>query len=356
MKEWNSALNPFNSLKALIYREWLEKCAAGECPVPVTVAIDPTNKCNLDCIWCNAYNMIHQDKKELSKDHLLNLADLLKVWGVISTCIAGGGEPLMNPSTNDFMIKCYKNKIANSIITNGTLLNISNMEIIANTCRWIGISVDAGTENTYIKVKGIKNKNFFNIVLDNITTLRKIIDETGAECEIGYKFLLHPNNQHEILRAAEVAKMAGAHEFQVRPVGWENHYLAKGQLKWDYESIDRQLELMFELGTEKFRVYGIRHKYAEDLKRKVNFTKCRAASLHPAFCADGMVHACIDMRGREDLVLCEHFDVMKFWNSDKHKKIMDNIDVTKCTKCTFSGYNEIIESVFIKDKMCRKHI
>ena len=62
------------------------------------------------------------------------------------------------------------------------------------------------------------------------------------------------------------------------------------------------------------------------------------------------------MRGRKDLILCDHFNIIEFWNSKEHKEIMDNINVNNCTKCTFAGYNEIIEKVFIQDNMCRNHI
>ena len=360
MKEWNNPYNPFNSAKILMYADKLKQCAAGECPVPVTVAIDPTNKCNYDCIWCNAYDIRHQKRVELSKDELLELADFIKDWGVRSTCVAGGGEPYMNKHTSDLLIRCKENGLSNSIITNGSLLTHLDINVIANTCRWVGISMDASSVETYNKVKGISNDKIFDKVLDNISEIRGTIDSIGSDCDIGYKFLLHPFNQHEIYNAAVLAKSVGADDFQVRPVGWENMTLAKGKLEWNFESINSQLEKMFELEDDNFHVYGIRHKYANDLKKKVNFNKCRASSLHPAFCADGKLYSCIDMRGKKELVICDYLpeikNVLKHWNSKGHKAILNNINVNSCTKCTFAGYNEIIEKVFIQDTMCRNHI
>jgi len=55
--------------------------------------------------------------------------------------------------------------------------------------------------------------------------------------------------------------------------------------------------------------------------------------------------------------LCKHdpdpYKLIEFWNSEEHKTIIKNIDINKCPRCTFTAYNEIIEDVIIKDKMCR---
>jgi len=361
MKEWNDQVNPFNSMKALVWADHLMGCAKGEFLPPVTVAIDPTTKCNYNCIWCNAFD-VRQNKAEMSKEHLIKLADFFKSWGVKSTCIAGGGEPLMNKYTVDFIKRCYINGLSNSVITNGSFLNDNIIDVVANECRWIGFSMDAGTVETYNSVKGITNNKIFPKLINDITKLCDKINKNNNICDVGYKFLLHPYNQHEIIKAAKLAKECGVNDFQVRPVGMDNItlYRNKEKPKFDYNLINEQLEKIFLLEDENFHVYGIRHKYSDDLRRKINYKKCWASPLHPAFCADGNVHLCIDMRGKEELILCSHdpdpAEILKHWGTDKHKEILDNINVAKCTKCTFAGYNEIIEKAFVGDKLCRNHI
>ena len=75
------------------------------------------------------------------------------------------------------------------------------------------------------------------------------------------------------------------------------------------------------------------------------------------FAANGNCYLCLDHRGNKDMVLCSHFpdpyEVLKHWNSDRHKKILQSIDPRNCPRCTIGPYNEIVEQVIIEDRMCR---
>jgi hypothetical protein len=67
------------------------------------------------------------------------------------------------------------------------------------------------------------------------------------------------------------------------------------------------------------------------------------------------VHLCFDVRGKKEWILCKHYpdprEILKVWGSEKHKKIIDSVNVSKCPRCTFGPYNEIIEKAIIEDKM-----
>lgn len=363
MKEWNNSFNPFNSMKVLLWREHLEACAKGNYLPPVTVDTDPSNICNYKCIWCNAYDIINCDKKQnLPEDHLLKLADFYKEWGVNSSCVAGGGEPLVNNGTMAFLERMKQNGLESGLITNGSLLTDEIIDIIAKTCRWVGFSMDSASPETYSKVKGINDTKFFNKVVENIKKLTKRIDELGIKNDVAYKFLLHPYNALEIYDAVKLAKEIGVKDFHLRPVGWDNLTITKDQEKLHFENlktqIDKQMEEALKLETKDFHVYGIRHKFNDDFSPKKNFKKCWAIPILPTFGADGNVHTCFDMRGRKDLILCSHFpdvrEILKVWNTEYHKRMIDGIDVNKCPRCTFSMYNEAVEQVIIEDKMCYK--
>ena len=361
IKEWSNQWNPFNSAKALIWREQLEGCAKLDFLPPVSVDIDPSNRCNLDCIWCNAALNMQGKKYDIPEDHLMKLADFFAEWGVKSACVAGGGEPFINPATGKLLLKLKENGIQPGPITNGTLLNDELIDIIANTCRYIGISMDAARNNTYMTIKGIKNPEIFNNVIKNIDKLCKRVKELKTECRVCYKYLLHPINAGEIFKAAQLAKSLGVRDFHLRPVGWDNVLKTDGKAEVDFynmmDSINQQIEAAMELEDENFNVFGIRHKFSYNFERKVNFKKCWAAPLISTFGADGNCHLCFDLRGKKELILCSHYpdpyEVLKHWNSERHKRILQSIDPQKCPRCTFGPYNEIIENVFQKDSMCR---
>ncbi len=359
MQEWKSQWNPFNSVKILMFREWLEACAKGDYLSPPMVDIDPSNRCNFKCGFCNAWDMIHRKSNDLPTEHLIKLADFLAEWGVKSTCVSGGGEPMMNKGFNQLLLRLHENGIAIGPISNGSLMTDEHIEVISKTCRWIGFSIDASTNETYMKIKGIDNPKIFDIVLNNIKKLSTRIAKDQSKCDIGFKFLLTPTNAHEIYNAALLAKNVGAKDFHVRPACWDNIALKnnKESFKSCMDIVDAQMGYARELETPNFRVYGIRHKFNPDFTRKVNFKKCRAIPMLPTFGADGNVHTCFDMRGREDLIMCSHYPdpkaILKYWNSKEHKKQVDGIDPNTCPRCTFGVYNEVIEQVFMDDKMCR---
>lgn len=371
MKEWNDPFNPFNSMKVLMWRRHLEHCAKRDFLTPVTVDVDPSNKCNFDCVFCNAYDMMNQpgETKIMPEDHLLRLADFLADWGKDtiegnpkSACVAGGGEPLTNPGTMAFLERMHLNNLECGLITNGSLLNDEMIEIVAKTCRWVGFSMDAASPATYSKIKGIKNEKIFNKVIENIRKLTRKIVDTGAVNDVSYKYLVHPWNALEIYDAAKLAKEIGVRDFHLRPVGWINLTKTKNKERLNFKPllklIDDQIEKALELEDSRFHFYGVRHKFTEDMSPKKNFRKCWTIPLLPCFGADGWVHTCFDMRGKKELRMCQHYpdpyELERFWNTEEHRKLVDSIDVQKCPRCTFTVYNEAVEKAVIEDRMCYK--
>lgn len=367
MKEWNDQFNPFNSMKILRHWKHLQACAIGEYLTPICVSIDPTNKCNFDCCFCNSHKVVADGKETMSEEHMIKLADFFKDWGsdkpeghIKAVYLTGGGEPLMNPNTMSVIERLKQNDIESAVITNGTFLNDEKIDIIAKNCRWIGVSVDAVTNKTYNYMKGLPvNSTVYDLVIENIKKIVKRSRELNTGCDVCFKFLLHPYNMSEIFEAAKLAKEIGVKDFHLRPIRYINFEkidASKINFKDNIEFINKQFELVHTLNSKNFNVYGVRHKFNLDLSIKKNFSKCRIIPIEPTFGADGYVHTCFDMRGKEDMILCNHYpdvtEIARIWNSDKHKKIMASIEVEKCPACTFSMYNEAIEKTILKDKMC----
>jgi MoaA/NifB/PqqE/SkfB family radical SAM enzyme len=366
MIEWSNPWNPFNSAKVLLWREHLEACAQENYLPPVTVDLDPANKCMYDCPHCNAYDMIRYSQQVMSEEHMIKLVDFLADWRDSthhktpnSACISGGGEPFMNKSIDVLFEHMHEKSMEIGIITTGYPLTDKNIDVIARTTRWIGFSMDAALNTTYKKVKGIKKDDAMQIVIENMKKLVKRVEHYKTKCDVSYKFLLTPDNALEIYEAIKLAKEIGVKDFHLRPAGWDN--LSKVKEKPDYstyiDEINKQIEEGMKLETPNFSVFGIRHKFNPDFTRKINFSRCWAIPILPTFGADGNVHTCFDMRGRKDLILCRHdpdpAEILKVWNTDYHRNMIRNIKIEKCPRCTFGAYNEIVEKVIIDDSMCK---
>jgi pyruvate-formate lyase-activating enzyme len=384
MKEWsvNKKWNPFNSYKLLahLYRWRLIKRGAS-IPQPVLVTVDPINECNLSCRWCNSSYILNNRHLMIDGDTLLDIAEGLACWhgspewpaGVEAVCIAGGGEPLLHPEIGRFIESCVDKGIDVGVVTNG--INIDKFIPQLSLCTWVGVSVDAGSPETFMNLKG---ENLFNKVSNNIRNLTEYAFRN--KCTLGsdrqgygvsYKYLLYNGNIHEVAEAAKTAKEIGCKNFHLRPAGvpW---YKLNGKRKSYFEDGIRE-QLIKEIGTARqledgnFGVYGITHKFGHDLNIANNFTSCYALFMTAVFMPPRnkgkgkfRISACCDRRG--DLRLEFHEDIADFrevyrlWGSDEHWKIFDSIDITECPRCTYQPHNQIYEHVILRDNMTYKFI
>ena len=382
VEEWSvgKKYNPFNSYKMLaqVYRWRLIK--RGEAiPQPALVTIDPTNKCNFNCIWCNSDYILSKRNQQLSKKALLSIADFLAEWqgspvwepGVEGVCIAGGGESLLHPNTPDLINRLRDNGIEVGVVTNGT--NLGKCKKALSRCTWVGVSVDAGTPETFEKIKGV---NYFDKVIDG---MKELIDYAGEDTQLGqnkpgygvsYKYLLHPYNAGEIERAVKIAHDIGCKNFHLRPMGVPWDKLASGSEVFDMPSIDtfkEQLTASRKYETNTFGVYGVTHKFDSKLNVANQFKQCYAVFMTCAFMPavdwnnDHItVGLCCDRRGDKRLELGQNLDdvgkLKKLWGSEKHWKIFDSINLKDCPRCTYTPHNQIYEHVIQQDSMTYKFI
>ncbi len=387
MKEWSNRFNPFNSdkLMAHLYR-WKEIQRGKEIPPPVLVTVDPTNVCNLSCGWCNSQYLQKQNQNQLSKETLSDLADFLKGWrkdqfGLEAVCIAGGGEPLLNPNTGYFIdklakpgcnqglpdvsgcdVNCqgYRTNVKVGIVTNGIEID-KNLEALAN-CSWVGVSIDAGTPETYKKLKG---DDKFIKVMENIVNLNEIskgkpLNAPGQGHGISYKYLLHPGNVREVYQAAKIAKEIGCRNMHIRPFGnpWDRKIDSVFSYG-DIEEFQEQLVKARELEDETFKIFGITHKFDGNFNKANDFKECHAIFMTADFLpptSNGKYNLglCCDRRGDDRLTmedLNDFNDVKMFWGSKEHWDMFDKIKVKECPRCTYQPHNILYEKAIKEDNL-----
>lgn len=369
--EWTDKYNPFNSFKALVHADNFEQIIKsekekGKIKPPIVVNMDLTNKCNYNCRFC----MFGGNRKRMDNDSQffranttslpLGYAPLLpkiwKIWGVKASCLAGGGEPALHPDCLPLIKACKKNKIELGFVTNGFLVNNQEwFDTLCDCCKFVGFSIDAGTEEDYHKVKRVPEENFI-AVLENMSHLVDTKKERKSNVQLGFKFLLDEFNYKHIYEACEYAKEIGCNHFQFRPaINYNNVHFFKDKLDSIWNQIAKAQK---DFETKDFKVIGVQHKHNPDLSKAHNFEKCRATMLTSTWCADGKVYLCTDSRGCQWAYLCNYYPnpqkVVNIWGSKKHWDIINKIDFKKnCDRCTLAPYNEFFEQVFINDRMDR---
>lgn len=337
--------------KELFHTQRLKAIVSGEYLPPPVVEIDPSNACNQECVWCISKEYRDGSKKEIiKKDALFALLRELQSWQVKYNDVAytensdnleneiivkvdaiswiGGGEPLVSKNVAEAITLSNELGFQNAVVTNGVFLD--RIGSLANIISWVGVDVDAGNAETYHKVHGTKDSNEFNVVLKN---MRDFVQKGGT---VDFKFLIDRENVNEIGEAVKLAKDIGCRMFFARPA-------------W-YKDKNRQVDITdlavlsgrFQELSEKYDLpvnYQFVKAQAEVAGRQ--YSKCRATPLVPVFGADGNIHICCDRREDKSLVLCSwmHDDWRSIWSSQKHRKIIDEINLEECPRCRYDVYN-----------------
>ena len=355
-KESVYKFSSFDSMKVLAWQdnlrnmyEWSEGKDV-KLMAPVSVTVDPTNICNVNCHWCIWKDFRKENPITMPKNQLLEMPKFLKEWGVKSVCVAGGGEPLLHPNIVDFFHALQENDLQVGLITNGIKLDDPEIrEVVRDVCRWVGISVDAATSQTFQRVKKTLVGDFKKVI-DNIAWLGKNKLPSGQP-QIGLKFLIHHLNYGEMFQFADTAKTLGADDVHFRPVYLPGYNFSPGVRK-TAEFHLREARKVLE--DDNFHIYGILHKFERDWVRAIRFEKCRATPIAGFFAADGVFYNCCDRRGDKDLNLGKFYPYDKFlekWGSKEHFEKVKHISPRACPRCTQTITNEIIEKVIIKDEM-----
>ena len=375
-KEWKDEYNSFNSNKGLTYfashylpiSRWLK--GEGPLPPPIELSLDPAHLCNFKCGHCNAQRyLVHnpsevpEDKKIMTKQHLHNLIDFVADWGVKGVCIGGGGEPLMNKNAWDLPSYIYGKGMESGIPTNGSLIN----DYTANEmmyCRWVGISLDSGTRDTYKKVHGV---DCFDKTVKNLELLVKTKEKTGSKVDIAVKYLIRPDNWQDIETACKISKDIGVRDFHARPADLERKDVKSAMnINYNLDAINELFERCHQTENDQFKVYTIVHKYNPEFKVEHTFGNCVSSSLMLQACSNGKNYVCADHRLENRFQLGSHYpspqNILTFWGSDKHRNMLKSINVDKeCGRCTYGKYAEQIERLAMgvkkdksreKDPMC----
>jgi len=352
IQEWIDKYNPFNSLKALSHVEYWRQIKNGVIPPPRFISIDPSGVCNFKCPHCNAWESLKSTKADrLSIEDIDKIIEMLADWKTRAVCIGGGGESLTNQYTGYLIDLLVHKKIRIGVVTNGSL--IQNFIPHLQLCEWLGVSMDAATPETYSKMKGMPGETF-NAVIENIARLTS--SRIGhRKPEVTYKFLIHPSNCHEIYEAARIAKDAGCDLIHLRPgaapwfnIDYKGFHFSESMV----DEGKRQIEsARADFEDESFKVYGVMHKFTMDWIAKKSFQKCYAGYVTCFVSSNGTIGLCCDRRGDSGIELCHINDYKEFWGSERHKKIVEAIEVSRCPRCTYCHVNEIFENVVLDDRM-----
>jgi len=286
---------------------------------PVIVELDPTTACNFRCPDCINTKLLN--KGEIENQRLSKLLIEFGESGVKGIIFIGGGEPLAHSSMPGPIIEAHNLGMSIGLTTNGSLID-RYLNEIANYVQWTRVSVDAGTQETFSKVRPSFISNSFLKVTTNIEALAKI--KKGI---LGYSFLLIEHrdsdgqvvtNVHELFSAAKLAKNIGCDYFEYKPAVDEHHNLIPLSNTMKNE-IERQRPLMDALNASGFQIISpkstghlLTNKLPNQLK---NYQTCPSLELRTVVTPKG-IYPCPYKRGIEGQKIGEiNANFKEYWTS-----------------------------------------
>jgi MoaA/NifB/PqqE/SkfB family radical SAM enzyme len=306
---------------------------------PEIVQIDPTNKCNYNCVYCWSYSpllksrkSVEWNKQEIEFDFFKRIVDELAKLNVDIISLPGGGEPFMHPRIMD-MIEYVKSKgLKLSILTNASLMSKDVVErIVGLGVDHLLVNISCASPETYTKMHPNQKMERFNEIKNNLVYLNELKKRSKMKNPyIKIVNMITNFNYREMPAMVEFAKEIGADFVSFKPTstleGTNSLLLSKEQIeeavnhakkllvKMKEEGIDNNLDNFIKLVTQ-----DLSGQYTEDLIRKIG---CYTTWYYWRVTADKTFapccHAPIHVKIGED-----RFE--EIWNSPTYKKFRRKI-------------------------------
>ncbi len=322
---------------------WLQ----GKTVYPIYMELSPAGSCNHRCTYCGLDFMEYRPKfleTELLKKRLTEFGQL----GVKSIMYAGEGEPFLHKDIGDIICHTKHSGMDVAVTTNGTLMKSELIDRILGVTEWIKVSVNGATKETYTKIHQCREEDFDRLMA-NLAYAVELRRKKSYRCTLGLQLLLLPENAHETLALAQLAKEMGLDYLVVKP--YSQHPQSKthtynGIRYSEYEYLGKDLQV---LNSDHFQVIFRIHtmkKWDEGEKR---YQRCLGLPFWSYIDADGNVWGCSVYLG-DDRFLYGNIYKQSFkeiWEGEKRKKslkwVEESLDVSTCrVNCRMDEVNKYL--------------
>jgi MoaA/NifB/PqqE/SkfB family radical SAM enzyme len=184
---------------------------------PVSINLDLTSSCNFACPHCVDSKIINTGEF-LKLEDIKRSVDTLKSHGILSIILLGGGEPTLHKDFGEIARYIKSKGVQLGIVTNGSRLSqVKNIVDLLEKEDWLRISLDSGSQNTFVK----SHKPKTGITLDDILLNAQEIKTRNPLITLGYSFVIVWEgvsiNGNELCRnigeMSEAVRLASEHSF-----------------------------------------------------------------------------------------------------------------------------------------------
>ena len=246
---------------------------AREKKIPISVLVELTYRCNMDCLHC--YVIHDQAQNELTTEEYYKLFDDLADMGTLFLTISGG-EPFVRKDLKQLIEYATNKHFSIRLFTSGTLLTetwgkfLSEMNILE-----IETSIYGANPKTHDEMTRIRGS--FYKLMDGIKILGKYDIKTNV------KFIVTKNNYKEITEVKKIVEESGCNFY----------YDVILTPKDNLDDSPQQLSLNKKEMSEFYD--SVNMKITTTVRDKNDFI-CNAGIATMAISPDGEVFPCVQLR------------------------------------------------------------
>lgn len=308
---------------------------------PVTLEIQPSERCNHHCPACQAqYSMSRVEARRRAKlGSFLDLNLIQTIWqappdGIV---ISGNtGDPLLHPDIDGLLNLLGERGIPTVVITNGQAITEGLAAVLVRTCTGIRVSLDAHDAHSSQLSHGTRTKDWYAVLLgiSNLITAREEAGLTCGNCLIGVGYLTARNTVSGMKNGTRLARSLGVDYIQFRPF----HH--------DQTPIDAELqECEREATPPQFRVMASDQKYRRFAAPIRNYKHCEAAWFYTVLDARGDLYLCCHHVGNPAARIgsLREQSWLEFITGDTRRSIIDTFSTQNCLPfCRLDSENELL--------------
>lgn len=350
MKQFD--VRQFSSDKILKHLDRVNAWLKGENPAPITVELDMTNLCNHRCPECSGWYFQNRNSDFLSLDLASDIVRQIAKAGVRGLIFTGGGEPLCHPHIKEVVRLAYNLGLDVGFITNGSLINKETALVLLSCCRWLRVSLDAATAQTFKRIHGLDGEAFSKVI-DNIKLLTRLKKTLRSQTTIGLGYLTSDFTKNKMYDMALLGKKLGVDYLQFRPLQIHNN----GKFEYHKFDIEKEISKCLKVSCDRYKVLYSKHKYdmMRDKKYGRNYKKCYGHQFATVIAANARIYLCCHMRGYDKYCIgdLKKNTFEEIWNSKRRKTVINKIDFRDCIPlCRDNTFNQILWNI----KQPREHV
>lgn len=347
----------YSDLKVVWHGDRLASLRAGEQVVPLQVHFIISDLCNHNCHFC-AYRMDGGFSTEQFADGLnrnpnrmipvekcLEILDDMAELGVKAVQFTGGGEPTCHPDHLQIFEHALNLGLECGLVTNGYILK-PGWEVILPRFKWVRVSVDAGTSETYSRVRGLpqakKGRTALARTLGNISLLSDAIERQGSDCLLGLGYVITNENFKELPSAVEMLSETGAAYVRLSAMFSDQ---GSEYYNGNYNEIHKLIQHAKEYESDDFGVVDLFGERIEDLDLgEPDYPFCAYQQLVCYIGGNQKVYRCCTTsytaHGEIGDLTNQRFRV--WFKSQAKQAAIDSLDARSCQTCQFNGKNKTV--------------